>query len=125
LPITPVTLAVGVLLCAGGVAFTLWARITLGKNWSGFVVIKQDHELVQGGPYKYTRHPLYTGLIAAVTGSVLALMPTADGVLIIILWIAGFYIKSRQEERLMAQEFGDQYAAYRTRVKAALIPFVL
>ena len=49
--------------------FTVWARIVLGRNWSGIVTVKQDHELITAGPYRWVRHPIYTGLLIAFAGS--------------------------------------------------------
>jgi protein-S-isoprenylcysteine O-methyltransferase Ste14 len=50
-------------LCMVGLAFALWARITLGRNWSGVVTLKEGHELVERGPYRFVRHPIYTGIL--------------------------------------------------------------
>jgi len=124
-PINALTQSIGVLICAAGLAFAIWSRHTLGRNWSGFVVIKQDHELIQSGPYEFVRNPLYSGLILGMAGTVLALFPTAEGLILLLVWIIAFYVKSRHEERVLVQEFGEQYAAYKQRVPAALIPFVL
>src|SRR5215510_2408112 len=56
-----------VTLC--GLAFALWARITLGRNWSGTVTVKEDHQLVQNGPYSISRNPIYTGILIAFFGN--------------------------------------------------------
>lgn len=55
----------------------VWARVHLGRNWSGIVTVKEDHELIRTGPYGYVRHPIYTGLITGLigTGEVPALVP--------------------------------------------------
>src|SRR5262245_36423155 len=66
LPHGPATAALGALVCACGLAFTLWARLTLGRNWSGRVTLKVGHELIQHGPYRLVRHPIYTGLLMMV-----------------------------------------------------------
>jgi protein-S-isoprenylcysteine O-methyltransferase Ste14 len=57
---------------AAGFLFTVWARRHLGRNWSGIVTVKQDHELVESGPYGWVRHPIYTGLLLAFIGTALA-----------------------------------------------------
>jgi protein-S-isoprenylcysteine O-methyltransferase Ste14 len=123
--VNAITQSIGILLCAAGVAFAIWARRTLGRNWSGMVMIKQDHELIQRGPYAVVRHPIYTGLILASAGSVLALIPTAAGFLAVLAWALAYYLKARYEERVLTGEFGEQYVEYKKRVRAALIPFVL
>jgi len=123
--ISPATELLGVVLCAAGMALAIWARHILGRNWSAIAVIKQDHELIERGPYRYVRHPIYTGLIMALMGTTVALFPTLKAFLILLVWITGFCMKARSEERILALEFGENYAAYKQRVKAALIPFLL
>jgi len=113
----------GLLLTAGGLLFTIWARLHLGKNWSGTVTIKKGHELITTGPYALVRHPIYTGLLLAFLGSALALGEWR-GVLAFALAAAALWLKLRIEERWMRQQFGDAYQVYSQRV-ATLIPFVL
>src|ERR1051325_4464738 len=52
------------ILCLGGLGLCFWARAILGRNWSGTVTLKEDHELIVSGPYQLVRHPIYTGLLA-------------------------------------------------------------
>ena len=122
LPDAPWVGPLSVAITALGIAFALWARFTLGKNWSGSVTVKQDHELVQRGPYGITRHPIYTGAVVALTGTVLAL-GTIGTALVVPFAIGMLWSKMRVEERFMSEEFGDAYADYRRRVKM-LIPFL-
>ena len=68
-PESGTTYFVGTGLLITGLLFTVWARVVLGANWSGTVTVKQDHELIQTGPYRWVRHPIYTGLLAALAGS--------------------------------------------------------
>jgi protein-S-isoprenylcysteine O-methyltransferase Ste14 len=110
-------------LVAGGVAILVWARITLGGNWSAEVTFKQDHELVESGPYALARHPIYTGLI--VMGIATAVnYGRAIGFVLLVALSAGLWFKSLQEEQIMSRHFPDAYAEYKARVRA-LIPFVL
>ncbi len=118
------TQTAGILLCVSGLIFAVWARNILGRNWSGFVTIKQDHELIQTGPYAIVRHPIYTGIIVGFIGTFIALFPTVEGCLLALLWIVAFFIKSQFEERILTKEFGDGYREYKKRVKYALFPFV-
>ncbi len=111
----------GALVTAAGLGFTVWARLDLGRNWSGTVTIKQDHDLVTTGPYALVRHPIYTGLLFAFGGSVLARGEWRGVLALAIAWLA-LWRKLGLEERWMAEVFGERYAAYRQRVPA-LIPF--
>jgi protein-S-isoprenylcysteine O-methyltransferase Ste14 len=113
----------GAALALAGFLFTVWAREHLGRNWSGIVTVKQDHELIVDGPYALVRHPIYTGLLLAFAGTGLALGEWR-GVLAVVIALLALWRKLRIEERWMQEQFGEQYRAYKHRV-AALVPFVL
>lgn len=102
---------VGIALTYLGVAFTIWARGALGANWSPDVTLKVEHELVLSGPYAFVRHPLYTGLTIALIGAVLEIGEWR-AILAFAILLATHIIKARQEEKLMAAQFGAQYAEY-------------
>jgi protein-S-isoprenylcysteine O-methyltransferase Ste14 len=123
LPLTGWSFWIGAFLTAAGLLFTVWARLHLGRNWSGSVTIKREHELVTSGPYALVRHPIYTGLLVALLGSTLALGDWR-AVLAFALASGALWRKLRVEEDWMRQQFGDAYQAYSQSV-AALIPFVL
>ncbi len=123
LPYQPAFYWVGLALTFAGLAFTVWARFYLGTNWSGSVQVKAEHALVRTGPYRWVRHPIYTGLLAAFLGSGLA-MDQWRGVLAFVIVLLGFWYKLRLEERWMIETFGDAYRDYRKHSKA-LIPGVL
>lgn len=112
-----------VVLVAAGLVFSVWARIALGRNWSGSVTVKLGHELVQRGPYRYIRHPIYTGVLLALFGSGLA-AGRVHGVLAFALAFIALGLKARREESWMTRQFGERYVAYR-RASWALIPYVL
>lgn len=113
----------GAVLAVAGVLICFWARFTLGRNWSGNVTIKQNHELILRGPYSLVRHPIYTGLLIAFLGSAMVYGYARS---FIGVFICGFalWLKSQTEERFMIQQFGEQYAQYRQRTRA-LVPFIL
>ena len=117
------TLALGALICASGLCFTIWARRILAGNWSSDVTFKQGHELVKTGPYRFVRHPIYTGLLTMCLGTAIEIGRLRCG-LALPLMAAAFWIKLKQEERLMLRHFPDQYPAYQKHVKA-LIPYVV
>lgn len=107
-------------LTAAGLAFAIWARIALGTNWSGTPMIKEGHELIQSGPYRYVRHPIYTGLLLAVLGDVLVRARVIDAYILGLCWVLLIW-KLKFEEKLMMRQFPDRYPEYRAGTKA-LIP---
>jgi protein-S-isoprenylcysteine O-methyltransferase Ste14 len=113
---------IGFALAVAGIAFSIWARNTLGRNWSSSPVIKENQELIQNGPYSLVRHPIYTGLLLAVFGTALAAARISSVTLLVVAFILLLW-KMRLEESLMQQQFPEAYPAYRARTKA-LIPFV-
>lgn len=123
LPDSKATQIAGMALCAAGIALAIGARRVLGSNWSGVITLKEGHELIRRGPYRYVRHPIYSGIILAAAGSFIALLPTLQGAACVLLIAAGLRLKSLKEEELLASHFPD-YAQYKREVKA-LIPFVL
>ncbi|HEY2103782.1 MAG TPA: isoprenylcysteine carboxylmethyltransferase family protein [Chthoniobacterales bacterium] len=114
---------IGAMLCIAGLAFCIWARFTLGRNWSGVVTFKGGHELITRGPYAFVRHPIYTGLLTMFVATVIVLGHVA-GIISIPFVLVSFWIKLRYEEKLMLEKFPNEYAAYQRRVKR-LIPFIL
>jgi protein-S-isoprenylcysteine O-methyltransferase Ste14 len=112
----------GIALALAGLAFTWWARIHLGRDWSAAVTLKENHRLVRSGPYAITRHPIYTGLVLALWGSVMV-NATVQALVGVALAAIGFVLKLRQEERFMTGRFGDAYRDYKARVRA-LVPGV-
>jgi protein-S-isoprenylcysteine O-methyltransferase Ste14 len=120
-PWAPWEFWIAAFITAAGLLFTVWARVYLGRNWSGVVTIKQDHELIDTGPYALLRHPIYTGLLVAFIGSAVALGEWRGLLAVLIAW-AALWRKQRLEERWMTERFGEQYVAYCQRVPA-LVPF--
>jgi protein-S-isoprenylcysteine O-methyltransferase len=123
IPETEAILAGAAILCLCGLAFCLWARAVLGRNWSGTVTLKENHELIVRGPYRLVRHPIYTGLLAMLLATWLEQSHLA-GMIGLVLTFISFWIKLGQEEEVMANQFPDQYPAYSEHVKR-IIPFVL
>jgi protein-S-isoprenylcysteine O-methyltransferase Ste14 len=110
-------------LVAAGFLFAWWARIYLGRLWSGSITRKEGHRVVDTGPYRFVRHPIYTGLIAAGIATA-AVNGTPRAVVGALCLIAGYWLKARIEERFLRGELGaEAYDAY-ARKTAMLIPFV-
>ena len=121
---TPGLGAVAAAVTAAGLSIALWARAILGGNWSGAIVLKEQHELIDRGPYAFVRHPIYTGVLLMVIGTV-TFWGTRAGVILFAMMVAGLMVKASREERLLTKHFPELYPRYRARVRARLIPFVL
>lgn len=106
-----------------GLLLSVWARRHLGRNWSGSVTIKADHELITTGPYRLARHPIYTGLLIAFAGNALVVAEWR-GVLALLIVFVALWRKLKLEERFMREQFGQTYVDYSHRV-SALVPFLL
>lgn len=109
-------------VAAAGFAFTWWARVTLGDLWSSAVSRKENHVIIETGPYGLVRHPIYTGLIAAALATAVE-VGSAQALVGAALMSLGFWMKARLEERFLMSELGaDAYADYRRRIPM-LAPF--
>jgi protein-S-isoprenylcysteine O-methyltransferase Ste14 len=122
IPAGPGAATAGSALTVLGVGFAIWARLTLGQNWSGIVTIKEGHQLIRRGPYALVRHPIYAGMQLAMVGTAVAIGEVRGLVAAVIAFAAWIY-KSRLEERWLTEHFGERYEEYRREVKA-LIPYV-
>lgn len=108
-------------LTVAAFAFCWWARLHLGRLWSGFVTLKEDHRIVDTGPYGVVRHPIYSGVMfAALTTALLRATPAAlVGFGLIAI---GFSMTARIEERFLREQLGaEAYDDYSRRV-GMLIP---
>jgi protein-S-isoprenylcysteine O-methyltransferase Ste14 len=117
----PVMDGIGVALCAIGLAFAIWARMYLGKNWGMPMSLKVEPELVTTGPYAFVRHPIYSGVLLAMLGS--AFVSVIIWLILFAIFCAYFVYSARVEERIMTTKFPNQYLLYKNRTKM-LIPFV-
>ncbi len=112
----------GLLLDLIGVVFAIWARLTIGRNWSNIMTIKEGHELVQSGPYALVRHPIYSGMLLAMLGTVMTLGYAISYLGFVFAFIA-MALRTKSEDKLMAMRFPESHAAYRQQTNR-LIPFV-
>lgn len=114
--------AVALLTIVAGLGISVWARRHIGQFWSARVTLKENHQLIQSGPYARVRHPIYSGLFLAMIGTSLfvgewrALLGTG-------IFFVGHWLKARREEALLASQFGRAYEDYRTRTGSLLPRF--
>jgi len=107
----------GIAVLIAGTGFAVWARITLGRMWTGIPAVRAGHTLCTTGPFAIVRHPIYTGVTAMLAGTALIYgfgAWTAPAVVVLL----GLTLKIRVEERLMRETFGERYDEYRRRVPA-------
>jgi protein-S-isoprenylcysteine O-methyltransferase Ste14 len=111
-----------VVVLVSGLSLAVWARIYLGRNWGMPMTLKRDPELVTSGPYRFVRHPIYSGILLGLLGTALATN---------LYWLIAFGVclvyfaySARVEEANLTRTFPTTYPGYRSRTKM-LIPFVL
>jgi len=114
---------VGLSVCLLGLSLAIWSRQVLGSNWSAEIEVKEQHELVTAGPYGLIRHPIYSGGILALAGTLLVSGQLRVLILLVIVTV-GMVLRAKTEEQLMQKEFAEGYAAYKRRTKM-LVPGVI
>ena len=114
--------AIGALLFVCGIALAVWARLHLGRNWGMPMTERAEPELVTSGPYRFVRHPIYSGLLTAMLGT--ALVNNLLGLIVVAVLVAYFYYCGIVEERNLAATFPEAYPEYKSRTKM-LIPLLL
>jgi protein-S-isoprenylcysteine O-methyltransferase Ste14 len=122
-PPEPWRMAAAAPVFAAGVWLAWTALRALGKQWRIDAGLNADHELVQSGPYRIMRHPIYASMFCMLLGTGLAATPLYLFGLAILLFIAGTEIRVRVEDSLLESLFGDRFREYRAQV-AAYLPFV-
>jgi len=101
----------------------VWARVHLGQYWSARVSLKIGHKLITSGPYKFVRNPIYSGILLGFIGTAFAFDEVRVWVAIAVVLVS-FWLKIGAEEKLLLEEFGEEYPAYKRKVKS-LIPYVV
>jgi protein-S-isoprenylcysteine O-methyltransferase Ste14 len=117
----PLRAGLGLVLFASGLAFAIWARIDIGRNWGTPMSQKDEPELVTSGPYHLVRHPIYSGILVAGLGTAVAL----SWWWLSAVLLAGVYFvySATVEERYLTKQFPDNYPAYKRATKM-LLPFI-
>jgi protein-S-isoprenylcysteine O-methyltransferase Ste14 len=113
----------GMILAPLSVALAWAAARELGKQWRYEAALTEDHELIQSGPYRWVRHPIYASMFGMLMATAAAWSWWPFWIAGAIFYIAGTEIRVAAEERLLAGRFGESFAAYRSRVRA-YVPFI-
>ena len=122
LPAELVLQITGLVILWCGIALAIWARKTIGAYWSMSVSLKEGHKLITNGPYVLVRHPIYTGLLAAVIGTALAI-GELRGLIAVVLYVPTYIFKLKLEEKILRENFGAAYTDYCAHTKA-LLPYI-
>ena len=117
----PVLEGVGLALWVAGLGLAVWARLYIGRNWGMPMTRREEPDLVTTGPYRFIRHPIYTGIILAMIGTALAI--SLFGLVVVAVIAAFFAFSASREERFLAEEFPATFPDYQASTKL-LIPFV-
>jgi protein-S-isoprenylcysteine O-methyltransferase Ste14 len=119
----PLHRAIGLVLIVLGFVFLLAGQITLGRNHTSLVAIREDHRLITHGVYRFTRNPMYLGVILIIVVGIPVYAPSLYGFLILLLLVPIILNRIRMEEGLLTKEFGEVYLAYKKSTRK-LIPFI-
>jgi protein-S-isoprenylcysteine O-methyltransferase Ste14 len=91
--------------------FRIWSHVVLDRSYSATIEIRDDHRLVKTGPYKYIRHPIYTGTILSAM-CIPVFTSSLAGFLLSLLSIPLFIYRINIEEKMLIEEYGDEYREY-------------
>jgi protein-S-isoprenylcysteine O-methyltransferase Ste14 len=123
LPAAAYIVAIGLALQVSSALLAVWARKHLGRNWSGEITAKVDHQLIRTGPYRLVRHPIYSAMLGMFLGTALV-SGELHGLLAVVIIAVAYWRKIRLEEQHLRTVFGAAYDDYRKK-SWALIPWVL
>ena len=121
LPAGPAVAVAAVVLFAAGLILRWWAIVTLGRFFTVDVVVEKDHELVERGPFRWVRHPSYTGVLLAFVGWALTLWNWAAMAVVLVPIFVAFVRRMNVEEEALSRALGERYDTYMRRTKR-LIP---
>jgi protein-S-isoprenylcysteine O-methyltransferase Ste14 len=113
---------VGLIIQAGFLLLAVWARRHLGRNWAAEVRVAADHQLIDTGPYRRLRHPIYTAMLGMFLGTAIA-SSQYHALLGLAILVVAYLRKTRLEEQILSQTFGARYDTYR-RDTWSLVPLV-
>jgi protein-S-isoprenylcysteine O-methyltransferase Ste14 len=113
----------GLIVFLIGYLFMVWAPLHLGKQFSAYITIQEGHELITDGPFRYMRHPRYSGLVLWVFGVALVFV-SIPALVLAVLMSSLMLIRILKEERMLHEEFGVEWDSFCGRTAKKLIPFL-
>lgn len=119
----PTVFWAGIVCIVLGIALRWYAIRVLGRYFSPVVAVRSDQQIVQEGPYRYVRHPSYSGVLLSLVGLGLALTNWLSLLVLLICALAGLLYRVSVEERALRETLGQPYADYMRRTRR-FIPFV-
>lgn len=114
---------VGLVIVMLGIAFRQWAVLALGKFFTVQVRVRSDQTVVDTGPYRWVRHPSYTGIIISFLGVGVALGNWLSLLALVVVPTIGLVVRIRVEERALLDALGEPYREF-SASRARLIPKV-
>lgn len=109
LPLPSTVRLLGASLMVAGLLACWWVNATLGRNFSGTLALRADHQLIQHGPYRWVRHPMYTSFLVLMAGMLLLTGNWFVGGAPIVIVLFVMFYRTPKEEAMMLERFGDEY----------------
>jgi protein-S-isoprenylcysteine O-methyltransferase Ste14 len=114
----------GIFVMILGIILRQWSMAILGRFFSGAVGIQKGQFVVEKGPYRFIRHPSYTGALIILIGLGLAIQSWAAVIALILLFSLAYGFRIYIEEKTLISELGEEYIEYKKRTKR-LIPYLI
>jgi protein-S-isoprenylcysteine O-methyltransferase Ste14 len=113
----------GLVLILAAMALRVWVRAHLRSQYSGHVEVQVGHILVKSGPYGFVRHPGYSGFLLLALGLTCGYSSWIGLVALIVLLLPGLAYRMKVEERLLSEQFGEEYRIYKLKTRQ-IIPLI-
>lgn len=106
-----------------GLSLRVWAVLTLGRYFTWFITVYDDHKVIRSGPFRFIRHPAYCGALILFVSTLLFVHAWISAVLSLVFQLLAYTRRIRYEEAMMVERLGESYATYRREVRA-LVPLI-
>lgn len=115
--------AAALVLMTFGLFLRVWAVITLGRFFTWFITVYEDHQVIRSGPFRFIRHPAYGGALLLFVGTLLLVHAWIGAALSLVFQLLAYVRRIRYEEQMMIERLGERYVVY-TREVNALVPLL-